>query len=230
MIDAQLITSITAAFRYCDAQGIDIPLDITLKARQFGALKADGDAVSISAKYHNEITAALLTFFEGGSVTAPRNAFRRAAVEALGGAFDLGYSDNGGAMPMDDDTLAWLNARIEQELGFIGTVFELAKELRKDEDADYLAWVSARADGYAAAVRETYNAGKMYAQKNQLLTWQYGDTDHCATCEKLNGQKHRATWYLARNYIPRKPGANLDCGGYRCQCSLLDSQGNEFTI
>jgi hypothetical protein len=230
MIDAQLTTSITDAIRYLEQCGEEIPLDITLKARQFGALKAEGDIVGVSAAYHDAITAALLTFFEGGSVTAPRNAFKRAAVEALGDGFDLGYSEAGGELPIDGDALDWLNARIEQEMAYIGQLFQQVKELRKEEDTDPLAWVSSKADAYAASCRETFNAGKMYGSKNMMLLWQYGDADHCATCEKLNGQKHRATWYLARNYIPRKPGASMDCGGYRCKCTLLDKDGNEFTI
>lgn len=230
MTDTQLIASINAALSWCKAEGVEIPLDIQLKARKFGALKAGGDLTGISAEYHSRITAALLTYFEGGSVTAPRNQFRQAAVEALGDGFDLGYEDKGGDLPIDDDALGWLNARIEQELSYISMLFEQIKELRKDEDVNPLEWVSMKADSYVAACREAYNAGKMFADKLQMLTWVYGDADHCATCEKLNGQRHRASWFLSRNYIPRKPGASLDCGGYRCKCSLIDKDGNEFTI
>lgn len=227
-----LVASITRALDYCRKHNIEIPLDVQLQARRYGAWKADArDLTAVAATYHDRITSALITYFEGGgSVTGPRNQFRQAAVEALGDGFDLGYRDGDGALPYDRDVLDWLNARIEQELGFIGTVFEQAKVLRKEEDADWLSWVSERADGYTRAVYEMYSVGQMFAKPRQLLTWVYGDTEHCSTCNSLNGQRHRAQWYLSRNYIPRKPGASLECGGYRCQCSLKDSKGNTVTL
>lgn len=227
----ELVKSITAALDWCKSEGIDIPLDIQLKARQYGALKASGDVAGISADYHDRITAALLTYLEGGSVTGPRNAFRQAAVEALGDAFDLGFSDAGGALPLEGDALEWLNARIEQELAHIGTIFEQAKQLRKDEDADILPWVNARADGYTRTVMALYNAGGMYAKKNQMLVWRLGATEkHCRDCLKLNGKAHRASWYLAHNYIPRQPGSSTECFGIHCDCRLEDKDGKEVTI
>jgi hypothetical protein len=206
----------------------DARLYVDLRAR---ATKADGDLSSISADYHDEITAALLTYLEGGSATGPRNRFKRAAIESLGDAFDLGYSDGGGELPVDGDALEWLNARIEQEMAHIAMVFEEAKALRKEEDFDALAWASARADGYTRTVAALYNAGGMYAKKNQILTWHLGNTEkHCQDCAKLDGKSHKASWYLARNYIPRQPGASMACGGYFCDCHLEDKDGNEVTI
>jgi hypothetical protein len=185
----------------------------------------------ISADYHDRITAALLTYLEGGSVTGPRNQFRQAAVEALGDAFDLGFSDGGGALPIEDDALEWLNARIEQELAFIGTVFEQAKQLRREEDFDPLPWVNERADGYTKTVSALYNAGQMHAKKNKAGTWRLGATErHCSTCLKLDGKRHRLTWFIARNYIPRQPGADMECHGYNCDCRIEDDNGNVLTI
>lgn len=222
--------SVTAALQYADENGIEVPVSLRLRARRVMALKAADDLGGINAAYNDAIIESLMKYFEGGSLASSRSAFRRAAVEALGGAFDLGYGDGGGELPVDGDALDWLNARIEQELGFIGTVFEQAKQLKKDAEADTFTWATERAAGYVATVSALYNAGLMWAKKNQMLTWVYGDTDHCATCQELNGQKHRASWYISRDYIPRKPGASMDCGGYRCMCSLVDQSGNEVTI
>jgi hypothetical protein len=195
------------------------------------AVKAGGDLGAINKAYHDAITAALLTYLEGGSVTGPRNAFRRAMVEALGAAFDMGFSDGGGELPIEGDTLDWFNARIEQEFGFVGALFEQAKQLRKEEDFDALAWASTHADNYTRTVSALYNSGQMHAQKNKMLTWELGNTEkHCSDCAKLNGQSHKASWYLSRNYIPRQPGASMACGGYFCDCRLKDKNGDEVTI
>ena len=223
--------AIASGISHCDDVGIEVPLDLRLRAHAVGAVKDAGDISSINAQYHDAITSALTDYFNGGSSTGPRNAFRKATVEALGSAFDSGWTDGGQDLPADEDALTWFNARIQQEIGFIDQLFEQAKELRDEENSDYFTWITARADGYTAAVSECYNTGLMYANKNQMLTWHLGDTEkHCATCSQLNDQSHRASWYLSRNYVPRKPGAGMDCGGYHCDCSLVDKNGNEFTI
>lgn len=196
------------------------------------ARKAADDLASINAEYNDAIAESLTRYFEGGSLASARNAFRRAAVEALGSAFDLGYADNGGELPVDGDALEWLNARIEQELGFIGTVFESAKQLKKDDEADTFQWTTDRAAGYVATVTALYNAGMMWAKSNLIGEWELGNTEkHCATCSKLNGQTHKLSWYIARNYIPRQPGASMDCGGYHCDCKIKNKKtGDIITI
>mgnify|MGYP001590172370 CR=1 FL=1 len=200
--------------------------------RKARAEKADGDLSGVNRDYHDAIAEALIDYFEsGGSVTGPRNAMIQAMVEAFGDAFDNGWQDGGGEMPPDEGALDWFNPRVEEETGHIKTLFQQAKELRNDPDADWMTWVTERADSYTKSIGSVYNAGVMLAKKNQMLTWHLGNTEkHCTDCSKLDGGSHRASWYLARDYIPRKPGASMECGGYNCDCSLTDRDGNEITI
>lgn len=226
-----LPAAISRGFDYLLGAGQDIPAGVWAKATSLGVFKADGpDLSAINAKYHDVITASLLDYLDGGNLRVDRNAFTRATVEAFGAAFDGGWAAGGGEPPPDGDAAAWLNTRVEQEVTFIQALFEQAKELKKDPEFDRLPWVSERADGFVRSVTAVFNAGKMLAMKNQMLEWRYGDTEHCPTCQGLNGKKHRASWYLSRDYIPGKPGAALACGGYRCQCSLWDKNGNQVTI
>jgi hypothetical protein len=52
------------------------------------------------------------------------------------------------------------------------------------------------------------------------LRWQVGPTEHCKTCLSLNGQVRRASFW-ANNVVPRNaPNPKLECGGFRCQCTL----------
>lgn len=219
------------AIKYADENGIEIPPVVRMRARHVGALKAASDLPSINSQYSNEIVQALTTYFEGGNVTSPRNAFRRAMVDAFGAAFDLGWVDGGQEIPPDADALEWFNARVEQEFGYIEGLFANVKQLRKEEGFDFFAWITQRAEGYIKSVLGVYNAGKMFAQKNKMLTWHLGKTEnHCSTCASLDGKRHRASWYVARNYIPRQAGAAMDCGGYNCDCRLEDDKGNEVTL
>jgi hypothetical protein len=53
------------------------------------------------------------------------------------------------------------------------------------------------------------------------LEWIYGDTDHCDTCERLNGTVKRASIWNASGIMPRNgPNERLACSGFRCQCYL----------
>jgi hypothetical protein len=221
---------ITNAFEYCSTNSIDIPLDLHNRARRIGAVKVGSDFGVINAEYHDTITIAMTTYFEGGIITGPRNRFRQATTSAFYDMFYLGFADSGGGVP-DTDAIAWLDARVSQEFGYIDALMEQIKLLKKEEDFDFFSWVTARADGYTATLAGIYNAAKMFAEKGKLLTWNLGNTEkHCDTCAQLNGQSHRASWYVSRNYIPRQPGASMLCGGYYCDCSLTDANGNEVTI
>ena len=65
--------------------------------------------------------------------------------------------------------------------------------------------------------------------KEQKLLWVYGDTDHCTTCERLNGIVAWASEWDEAGVKPQSPpNDNLECGGWRCQCTLIPT-GNRHT-
>ena len=200
-------------------------------------VKAKSAYTAIRREYAGVIEDSILDYFIGdGAVTSYRNAMQRAMSDAFLGAFELAYVEGGAELPLDDAAIEWLGARQDQELGYIRELFVSLKELKAQyrageiKTADIKAEMERRRDGYLATLDSVYTAGKMYAKQNEMLTWQYGDTEHCPTCLSLNGKAHRAKWYLARDYIPGKPGSAMDCGGYRCQCALIDKDGKEVGI
>jgi hypothetical protein len=222
----QTVTTVPDVMKYLSD---DTRQFLTLRSVKAGYV--EGGVPAIRARYNNEIVAALTTFFEGGSVTSPRNQFRQAMTEAFNSAFDTGWVDGGQELPVDEDAAAWLQAQLSGEMANIDSLFEQAKTLRKEPEFDFFTWITTRADGYTNTAASIYNAAALLAKKNQLLTWNLGNTEkHCDTCAKLDGTKHRASWYIGNNYIPRKPGADMDCGGYRCDCSLTDKDGNTITL
>ena len=101
-----LHTSLKAAIDYADANDIEVPLGVRARARRVGAIKAIGDLAAINSAYHDALTQALIGFFESNRpITTFRNAFRRAMVDNLGAAFDLGWLDGGGTGFPDGDAL-----------------------------------------------------------------------------------------------------------------------------
>lgn len=67
-----------------------------------------------------------------------------------------------------------------------------------------------------------YNLGKMAQASDPRLIWNLGGTErHCGTCLRLSGQVHTAREWAASGYRPQ--GGNLDCKGFRCDCSLNET-------
>jgi hypothetical protein len=227
---SDLTTSLIKAFDYVSTV-TDIPNDIWVGAAYAGVFKAAGELSAINSMYHDAITQNLVKYFEGGSVAGPKNSYKRSMVEAFGSALDLGWSDGGGTPPPDADTLEWFNTRVGQELAYIDTMYQEAKELRKEEGFDYFSWVTARADGYTNTLREIYNVGKLRAMSNKMVTFLGEDgAESCDTCQKLKGKRHKISWFVANNYVPPF-GTGLDCHqGRRCQHYLQDDEGNAITV
>lgn len=221
--------AIINAFDYLSARDVDLPRDVLLKSvdvLKAGSLFAINDPV-----YHDEITRILIAYFEGGSIVSARNAFKRAMVEAFGAIFDRGWVDAGGVLPPSASALAWLNARVDAEMGFIDLLFQQAKELRGEPDFDYFAWVSQRADGYTNTLTSVYNNAHVRAMKgSQMVTFDGDDgAESCDTCQHLKGQRHRLSWFIAHDYIPPY-GGGLDCAkGGKCKHFLRDERGYQIT-
>ena len=62
------------------------------------------------------------------------------------------------------------------------------------------------------------------ADANQLWMWVMDPIkEHCSTCLRMNGQVHTMKEYLKTGIIPQSEA--LACGGYRCGCKLIKSDG-----
>lgn len=190
-----------------------------------------GDYDQVRAAYYDATYTTVRDYLKSTErATAFKSAMSRNVVEAFGPAGEQGYKAGGGEMPMDEASADWLTAAQGEELANVASLFVSLKALRDEGDVDAEAEAEARAAGYAQTLDAIYSQAKLYGAGNKMLTWVFGETEHCNTCNDLNGQRHRAAWYIARDYIPRRPGAAMDCGGYKCQCKLEDDDGIEYTI
>lgn len=228
----ELKSAIRKTYHHLVSNDVFVPLKISLTARRLGVIKAGaGDLSEINRTYHDKITAALTTYFEGGSITAPRNQMKQAASMAFLDAFELGWQDGGGELPLDQDALDWLDARLNQEFGYIDLLFEQAKQLRNEPDFDFFTWITARADGYTNTLKEIYNNARLRAMPNQMVTFAGDDgAESCDTCQMLKGKRHRISWFVKNDYVPPF-GSNLDCAkGGHCQHGLMNDAGDWITI
>jgi len=162
-----------------------------------------------------------VTGFRNRSATAMSEAFTDATYEA--------WYQAGAELPLTDDAAAWLSERSGAERVNIEGMFDRLK--KEWEGIDPIAEANTRAEGYARTLDALYAEAKMRGMKNQMVTWHLGQTEqHCPTCSKLSGKKHRISYLIDNNYIPRKPDAGMDCKGFQCDCSITDKNGNEVTI
>jgi hypothetical protein len=162
-----------------------------------------------------------VTGFRNRSATAMSEAFTDAVYEA--------WYQAGAELPLTDDAASWLSERIGAERLNIEGMFDRLK--KEWEGIDPIAEANARAEGYARTLDALYAEAKMRGMKNQMVTWHLGATEkHCDTCSKLSGKKHRISYLIDNNYIPRKPGAGMECNGFNCDCRITDSNGKEVTI
>ncbi|MEA1998256.1 MAG: hypothetical protein U9N61_02870 [Euryarchaeota archaeon] len=66
---------------------------------------------------------------------------------------------------------------------------------------------------------EAKNRAMQLAAADKHLRWTLGNADHCSSCLKLAGKVKRGSVWLARDIRPQHP--NLECGGFRCACTLV---------
>lgn len=145
---------------------------------------------------------------------------------------DIAYLDGGGSLPLDEDTLALAKSYMNAQLGYVDSLFETLKQLRKEGDFDAISIAFQKANQWSDSLDGFYNIIKLKGAGNKMLTFtkMRNTKESCDDCKKLRGQRHRASWWISHEYVPPK-GANLACSaGGHCGDALVDDSGNEFTI
>lgn len=189
----------------------------------------------VQAEYQDKLYAAMSDYLQSNKpITSFKNEFKRAVNDGFTFAFVAGWSD-AGASKLTDEAQTWLNNRIDQEVQFANTLFSDLKALRDDKEIpmeDKLQSAQMHAEAYTNTLVGVYAEGKMQGDPERDGKWVLGATEeHCDTCADLNGQTHPLSWYLDRDYIPRQAGSKtLDCGGWRCDCSIVDPKTGDQLI
>lgn len=125
---------------------------------------------------------------------------------------------------MSDPDLVPLQDRIEREREFILGLAEDIDAARAQgmTTQEFSAAFKYRADLWANRYAEVKNEAVIWFSRDKL-EWQLGATEqHCATCAKLNGVVAYADEWNESGLRPQSaPNDRLECGGWRCDCSLV---------
>jgi hypothetical protein len=109
-----------------------------------------------------------------------------------------------------------INSELDHILDFAEAI-ETAKEVETPVDG-----LLSRAQLWINRYNDTVNLSKLTTRPDDRYAWRLGATEqHCSTCGALNGKVATAKDWLASGYRPQNPpNSKLECGGWRCDCSL----------
>jgi len=209
-----------------DLAAAHVAVRLASKMPNLRAAKAEATTDDMLAGYTDDLGNLIQELLRGGHRTSKAD-FRRQmkgqirdyAREGFRVAWEEGGGDVAEAKP---DELGKIQDWAKEQQSHVNDFADWLTDKESDLDA-----VPDRVALWAAAYESFLNDIKTLAMGDPIGEWRYGDTEHCETCLELNGQKHRVSWFTERGYYPRKPGAELDCGGYRCQCEILNPKTGE---
>lgn len=139
-------------------------------------------------------------------------------------AWYLGMRENGATEMLEEWQLE-LDTIIASERARIPDFAEFIARQAYSYDKPGLAMqkIQPRLDLWANRYNDVYNiAISRSADEKTKEIWVFGDTDHCTSCEKLNGiVAYHREWVEYGLQPQNPPNDKLECGGWRCQCQLV---------
>lgn len=214
--------------------------DLIEEARKI--LKAELDQITLKSvnevlrEYEDKLDRWMKDVLNGNMTGGEMSRAMRAIIKRLApesyteGMREGGIRDPESEMENEDDEAVaeWTRDQLLYVDGFIESIVETSK-LDGDKKIEGRNSLLDRIDEWVSSMRFIGQKGYLSAKGNLPLTWKVGDTEHCPTCLRLDGQRHRASWYAKRDLVPRQPGSNsLDCKGFNCMCSLVNDDGDQI--
>jgi hypothetical protein len=200
-----------------------IAIDRATKGKSIAELYA---AAKTEGAYNRHLWEACLDLFRGDSdafgfvdsfVENISEQMRRAWNE---GARSVGVEPE----DMTDEDLDYLQAIIDSENEFVLGLGEAVEEARDSGMTldQFRQQFRARVDVWSNRYKDTANEAKLYFGGKERLEWRLGATEqHCTTCARLNGIVAYAEEWAESGLQPQSPPNDLlECGGWRCDCSL----------
>lgn len=119
----------------------------------------------------------------------------------------------------------------QMAIGMFANEYEFATRLYNDvlearDNDEPIDALLARADLWANRFNDAYNAAVSLIAEHMgtKLRWEFGDTEHCETCLHLNGiVTYANVWNDCHVHPQAPPNDKLECGGWRCQCRLVQT-------
>ncbi len=119
---------------------------------------------------------------------------------------------------MEPDWEAVLQERIQQEINAVQSFAGDIEAAAADKENNPIKPLLNRVSMWSNRYNELVNLS-MATCGLEKLEWVMGPTErHCGSCARLNGCVDYADPWYQSGWLPQS--SKLDCGGYRCECSL----------
>jgi hypothetical protein len=170
--------------------------------------------------YKRQLWQAVLDLYRGGSVSDFEDSWAGSIEEQLNRAWREGArSVEVDPKDFEEEDIAEIEAIIVNEFGYVSGLAAEIVQAAKDE-AGFDAFRS-RVDIWANRYNDVVNRAVVWFGDRENIEWIYGDTEHCKTCEALNGIVAWAKEWELAGVVPQNPdNPVLECRGWRCQCRL----------
>jgi hypothetical protein len=214
--------ALKTALIWCCANGVQIPLDV------LEGLRSIGYPVKALQDYDNTLTRILaIRIQQLRSKPVPPGSFGEdlafAIREGLNEAWRNGMRQND-VTEMLPEWQDILDGIIVEEITHIPDFSTWLYDVAGN--ADTMGQAITQAQGRLALwimrYQDVFNQAIIAsADEKTKLEWIYGDTQHCDTCQHLNGiVAYAREWEAAGVHPQQPPNGNLECGGWHCQCIL----------
>lgn len=126
-----------------------------------------------------------------------------------------------------DEDIEELNKIIRSEYEYVLALGSdiLALRLMGGTLEEYRNKFASRIEIWAHRYTDVVNQAKVWfgKRKKVKLKWEFGATEeHCATCAALDGLvAYAEDWEQSMVHPQNPPNQALECGGWRCDCSLV---------
>lgn len=137
-------------------------------------------------------------------------------------AYNRAWKDDGNKLPLPDYLDKSLTEAIANQYSYVDQFYRDIVDARLDKTPiePLLTRASLWANRYNEATSEAVRL--MALENGGKLIWKLGATEqHCLTCAALNDLVAYATEWDISGFKPQNaPNDFLECGGWRCDCSL----------
>jgi hypothetical protein len=193
---------------------------LSAKARFLGAIDADGDGLKSQADFLSRIEWLITALYKGDIA----GDFIDAMAAVISRQYFLAYREvlTEEGLEMGGEFRAHVDQMIVDEFMHVDKLFQDIIDARFDglPLAPLLLRAQLWANRYAQVQNEArLKIASIYGHK---MVWQMGATEeHCATCAALSGVVAFASEWETSGLRPQNaPNDLLECGGWRCDCSL----------
>jgi hypothetical protein len=130
------------------------------------------------------------------------------------------------ANEIDNDDRMAISQWVQEQSGYVSGLWQDIKRIDSSDTAA-IRDMYGRIGMWADSLRSLGAVARASALANTMGTWHLGKTEqHCASCSKLDGTRHRLSYFTSRGLIPQQPGSEtLACGGWACDCTVRSDKG-----